>query len=193
MPTLLSSASARAIASARGTFSTWIGASMTFSSTVMWDHRLKLWNTMASSERMRSTCLVSSGTAWPSRLRFILISSPRDDDRPESGVSSRLMQRRKVLLPEPRRRSCAIRRRHARNRDALQHLELPKRLVQILDDQRGRVAAMMLALSSRGSALPCRQGREGPAPCQANSPAKAAPAVQGAFASTPSSLAAAAM
>jgi hypothetical protein len=75
MPTLASSASARAIASDFGFFRTWTGASMMFSSTVMCDHRLKLWNTMPSRVRIRSTCLWSAGLA-PWRVRVMWISSP---------------------------------------------------------------------------------------------------------------------
>jgi aryl-alcohol dehydrogenase-like predicted oxidoreductase len=44
------------------------GASMTFWSTVMWAHRLKLWNTMARFVRMRVTCARSAGRRarpWP--------------------------------------------------------------------------------------------------------------------------------
>src|SRR6516225_8955675 len=74
---------------------------MRFWSTVRCDQRLKLWNTMPSSERMRSTCRRSAGSARPSRRRRILIVSPATVTTPESGVSSRLMQRRNVLLPEP--------------------------------------------------------------------------------------------
>src|SRR3954467_9586878 len=55
MPTLARSASASATASARGRFCTCTGASTTFSSTVMWDQRLKLWNTIATFMRMRAT------------------------------------------------------------------------------------------------------------------------------------------
>ncbi len=66
----------------------------------MCDHRLKLWNTMPSRVRIRSTCLASAGRV-PCRPRVIRISSPPTRTSPESGVSSRLMQRRSVLLPEP--------------------------------------------------------------------------------------------
>src|SRR5882724_10080170 len=101
MPTFSSRASARAMASARGSFRTWTGDSMTFCSTVMCAHRLKLWNTMPRRERMRSTWRWSCGTAWPSRVGRMRISSPLTSTSPVSGVSSRLMQRSSVLLPDP--------------------------------------------------------------------------------------------
>ncbi len=43
---------------------------MTFSSTVLWDQRLKLWNTMPRRERMRSTWrAIGRPTAVPFRRR----------------------------------------------------------------------------------------------------------------------------
>ena len=56
---------------------------------------------MPSSERMRSTWRLSAGSARPSRRGRILIVSPATVTTPSSGVSSKLMQRRNVLLPEP--------------------------------------------------------------------------------------------
>ena len=56
---------------------------------------------MPSWERMRSTCRRSAGSAVPSRRLRIWIVSPPTVTTPSSGVSSRLMQRRNVLLPEP--------------------------------------------------------------------------------------------
>ena len=69
--------------------------------TVMWVHRLKLWNTMPRRVRMRSTCLRSAGSILPSRPGRISMVSPLTVTVPEFGVSRRLMQRRNVLLPEP--------------------------------------------------------------------------------------------
>ena len=67
MPTFASSSSASATHSAFGRFCTCTGASMTFSRIVMWDQRLKLWNTMATRERMRSTWPRSAGSMPPRR------------------------------------------------------------------------------------------------------------------------------
>ena len=74
---------------------------MTFSISVMWLHKLKLWKTMPSLERMRSICLRSAGWVLPWLSAFMRISSPSMMMRPSFGCSSRLMQRRKVLFPEP--------------------------------------------------------------------------------------------
>ena len=86
--------------SAFGRFCTWMGASITFSRIVIWDQRLKLWNTMATRERMRSTWLWSAGII-PLRLLFSAMVSPPMRISPESGTSSMLMQRSMVDLPEP--------------------------------------------------------------------------------------------
>ena len=67
----------------------------------MWDQRLKLWNTMATRERMRSTCLRSAGSMRPRRPFLSSISSPPMRISPASGTSSMLMQRSIVDLPEP--------------------------------------------------------------------------------------------
>jgi len=100
MPTLASSASASSLASARGRRCTWTGASTRFSSTVMWDQRLKVWKTMPSRARMRSTWCLSAGTR-PRRVVEKAMGSPATVIPPSSGTSSRLRQRRNVLLPEP--------------------------------------------------------------------------------------------
>ena len=55
---------------------------------------------MASFERMRSTCFMSAGAVAP-RRSAMRISSPLTRTSPLFGVSSRLMQRRKVDLPDP--------------------------------------------------------------------------------------------
>ena len=101
MPTLRRSASARSIASLRERPRTWIGASITFWSTVMCDQRLNCWNTMPSRVRKCSTWRRSTGSSLPVRFGFSRSSSPATTIRPRSGCSRRLMQRRKVLLPEP--------------------------------------------------------------------------------------------
>src|SRR5918994_125257 len=67
----------------------------------MWDHRLKLWNTMATRERMRSTWRRSAGSGLPRRPRLRRIASPPIVTSPPSGTSSMLMQRSMVDLPEP--------------------------------------------------------------------------------------------
>ena len=74
---------------------------MTFSISVMWLHRLKLWNTMPSFERMRSIWRRSAGTVWPWLSALSLISSPLTRIRPLVGFSRQLMQRSSVDLPEP--------------------------------------------------------------------------------------------
>ena len=63
---------------------------MQFSSTVMLLNRLKLWNTMPTWERYL-------GALKPRAATF----SPWYRISPEVGVSSRLMHRSRVLLPEP--------------------------------------------------------------------------------------------
>ena len=60
------------------------------SSTVMWENRLKDWNTMPIRLRSAASCRPSWGRGTPS----IRIS-------PESMVSSRLTVRHRVDLPEP--------------------------------------------------------------------------------------------
>ena len=62
--------------------------------------RLNCWKTIASFARMRSTCFMSAGAGAPRRVPM-RISSPLTRTSPLFGVSSRLMQRRNVDLPEP--------------------------------------------------------------------------------------------
>ena len=100
MPTLASKASASATHWARGRLSIWIGAATTFSRTVMYDHRLKLWNTIAAARRRRSTCRRSAEAARPLRSFSKLSVSRPTRIVPWSGVSRRLMQRSMVDLPE---------------------------------------------------------------------------------------------
>ncbi|MCY1449662.1 hypothetical protein D9M71_664140 [compost metagenome] len=67
----------------------------------MCDQRLKCWNTIDNRERMRCSCLGSAALSPPSLLLTSLSCSPLSAMLPALGCSSRLMQRRKVLLPEP--------------------------------------------------------------------------------------------
>ncbi|MNG26321.1 hypothetical protein D3C84_1112930 [compost metagenome] len=74
---------------------------MMFSSAVMCDHRLKCWNTIDRRERMRCSCFGSAAFSAPSLFATSFNSSLLSRILPACGCSSRLMQRRKVLLPEP--------------------------------------------------------------------------------------------
>ena len=56
---------------------------------------------MPSCERIRATCFKSAGAGSPRRSVVIWIVSPWTATFPEFGISSRLIQRRSVLLPEP--------------------------------------------------------------------------------------------
>ncbi len=69
---------------------TLIGPSVTFSRIVLCAKRLKLWKTIPTSARRCASALPSAGSGWPSRLIV-----------PLSMVSSRLIARHSVLLPEP--------------------------------------------------------------------------------------------
>ncbi|MNN58064.1 hypothetical protein D3C81_1730910 [compost metagenome] len=71
-----------------------------FSSTVMWLHRLKCWKTMARRVRMRCSS-ASSATRMPWWSLIMRIAWPSRLMAPSLGVSRKLMQRKKVLLPEP--------------------------------------------------------------------------------------------
>ena len=66
------------------------GASVQLSSTFMLLNRLKPWKTMPifSRRRFTSTCSAARSAPW-------------NQTWPASGVSSRLMQRRRVDLPDP--------------------------------------------------------------------------------------------
>ena len=81
---------ARSSASAREHFLRVTGASTQFSMTFMLLKRLKPWNTMPMDSRRRLTLTCSAAR-----------SSPWNHTWPASGVSSRLMQRSRVDLPEP--------------------------------------------------------------------------------------------
>jgi hypothetical protein len=66
------------------------GPSVTFSSTVLWANRLNDWNTMPTRLRSWASCLPSAGNGCPSTVIV-----------PASMVSSRLMVRHSVDLPDP--------------------------------------------------------------------------------------------
>ena len=82
--------SATSSASALPIFLRVTGASVQLSSTFMLLNRLKPWNTMPifSRRRFTSTCSAARSAPW-------------NQTCPASGVSSRLMQRKSVDLPEP--------------------------------------------------------------------------------------------
>ena len=79
-----------ASASLRDIRFTLIGASVMFSRTVLWANRLNDWKTMPTSARSFASPAPSSGSFWPS---MVIV--------PESMVSSRLIARQSVDLPEP--------------------------------------------------------------------------------------------
>ena len=81
---------ATSCASARGILRTQMGARVQFSSTVRWGKRLKLWNTMPTSERMISMF-----------FRSLVSSVPSTTMEPSWCSSRRLMQRMRVDFPEP--------------------------------------------------------------------------------------------
>ncbi|MCY1427849.1 hypothetical protein D9M71_437120 [compost metagenome] len=62
---------------------------------------MKLWNTMPRRERMRVSCFWSATTGSPMRLVVRRMLSPSTVTVPWLGISSKLMQRSRVLLPEP--------------------------------------------------------------------------------------------
>ena len=66
------------------------GPMVRFSRTVRWANRLKDWNTMPMRRRRAGTSASGARMSWPSMKM-----------RPPLGWSSRLRQRRKVLLPVP--------------------------------------------------------------------------------------------
>ena len=81
---------ARSVASFLDIFLTLIGASVTFSSTVLWAKRLNDWKTMPTSARSFASAAPSSGRRSPSIVML-----------PSSIVSSRLIARQRVDLPDP--------------------------------------------------------------------------------------------
>ncbi|MNC69783.1 hypothetical protein D3C75_1205140 [compost metagenome] len=74
---------------------------MMLSSTVMWLHRLKCWNTIDSWLRMTRNCPGSTTHSCPLTSRRVRSSSALTMMRPADGCSRWLMQRRNVLLPDP--------------------------------------------------------------------------------------------
>ena len=69
---------------------TLIGPRVTFSRIVLCANRLNDWNTMPTSARSCASALPSSGSGWPS---MVIV--------PDSIVSSRLIARHRVDLPDP--------------------------------------------------------------------------------------------
>ena len=90
IPTRSSSSRPRRSASVLATPLTLTGPSVTFCSTVLWANRLNDWNTMPTLARSAASSLPSAGSGWPSTVTV-----------PLSTVSSRLMVRHSVDLPEP--------------------------------------------------------------------------------------------
>ena len=78
------------VAAAFGCPRTLRGPSVTFSRTVLWANRLNDWNTIPTSARSLASALPSSGSGWPS---IVIV--------PPSMVSSRLIARHRVDLPDP--------------------------------------------------------------------------------------------
>ena len=72
------------------------GARIIFSMTVLCGNRLNCWNTMPIFWR---TVLIS--TLLPSSPRFLVMSMPSNTTTPSVGSSSRLSERKNVLLPPP--------------------------------------------------------------------------------------------
>src|SRR6185312_2786005 len=81
-------------------FCTRTGASMTLPSTVMWLHRLNCWNTMPRPDLIRRICASSETRRWGG-VPASATASPAIRTVPLSGISSMLMQRSRVDLPEP--------------------------------------------------------------------------------------------
>ncbi len=90
MPTRSSSSIALLRASSFDALRTFLGASVTLSRIVLCANRLKDWNTMPTSDRSCASLRPSSGNTSPS-ISIV----------PDSMVSSRLMVRHNVDLPEP--------------------------------------------------------------------------------------------
>ena len=73
---------------------TWIGASVTFWSTVRCGNKLNAWKTMPTRRRIAAGRLAVRSDGWRQQ-------QSRRDDRPSWNGSRPLRQRRKVLLPPP--------------------------------------------------------------------------------------------
>ena len=100
MPTISSSSMARRSASALATPLVSIGASVTFSSTVLCGNRLNSWNTIPIFARTLCRWRSSAGTSPPSR-GMCQSCSPSMRMCPPLMVSSVIRMRRIVVLPEP--------------------------------------------------------------------------------------------
>src|SRR5215471_758164 len=85
-------------ASGLGRRLTIVGPAMTLPSAVMCGNRLKCWNTMPVAARNADSSRSEYLTRLPSPKR---ISRSPTQMLPRSGSSSRLMQRKRVDLPEP--------------------------------------------------------------------------------------------
>ena len=90
MPTRSSSSAARSLALSLPRPRTLIGPRVRFSRIVLCANRLKDWKTMPTSARSLASSLPSSGSETPS-ISIV----------PDSNVSSRLIVRQRVDLPEP--------------------------------------------------------------------------------------------
>ena len=89
-PTRSSNAIASRRASPGRSLRTFTGPSVTFSSTVLWANRLNDWKTIPTSDRNRASLRPSAASCRPSMAIV-----------PESTVSSRLIVRHNVDLPDP--------------------------------------------------------------------------------------------
>src|SRR5690606_25042995 len=157
-PTFSSRSSALAIASAFGTPSTWIGASMMFSSTDMFGNRLNCWNTIPTRRRTRLRRFSGIATRLPPRISCVY-GTPSTRMRPSFASSSVMSRRRIVVLPEPDgpirvTRSPAATEKSSPSRTTLSPKRLPtpwnwmagfvavsgKAVLHSADEERGRVA-----------------------------------------------------
>ena len=134
---------------------------MTFSSSVMWLQRLKLWNTMPSRERMRSIWRRSAGTVWPWLSAFRQISSPltrisaagRDFQAFDAAQQRRLARTAAADDGD----DFAV---PGRQRNALQDVQSTELLVQVLDVDRlgGRLPRIAIEHACLAHRQPLRRG-----------------------------------
>ena len=125
-PTRSSSSIAFSSASLRGIFRTLIGPRVTFSSTVLCAKRLNDWKTMPTSARSFARPAPSSGSVTPS---IVIV--------PESIVSSRLIARQSVDLPDPDGpMTTTTSPRLTVVLMSLQHVQIAEVLVDVLDRRR---------------------------------------------------------
>ena len=130
---------ARFSAAALPTLRTLIGPSVTFSRIVLWANRLNDWKTMPTSARSWASSLPSSGSSLPS---MVIV--------PDSIVSSRLMARHSVDLPEPGRADDDDDLAGAHGEvDVLEHVQVTEVLVDALQDDQGLGHAVNLATVRR--------------------------------------------